>query len=364
MGVVIDGRRLSGPRTGVGRYLEGLLAEWARSAPLLDEALVVLADRSGLARVPEAENISTVVVGEGLPGLVWERFGLGRVLDRGHLLFAPTNLVPSCWKGPTVLVVFDTLMASRPRDFPWHARLRFAARYRRSAQRAAMIITLSEATAWDVVQHYRVPRYRIRVIPPGVDPHFVPRGPDAPEVAAARRAVGLGTAPYFLFVGKRSKRRHLPEILAAFAGLRAQLLGHRLVLVGPRGPEGECRGEGIIDAGHVGESVLAGLYADAVALLYPSESEGFGLPVVEAMAAGCPVITRPVGALREAAGNAAYPLDAASVGHIERAMNDLALHPERRAALVAAGLEHARRFDRAAAAYEVSKAFIDCALHP
>ncbi|HWE38907.1 MAG TPA: glycosyltransferase family 1 protein [Isosphaeraceae bacterium] len=360
--LVIDGRRLSGTRTGVGRYLEGLLAEWATTGLPLAEVVVVLADRSGIARVPEAPGLRAVVVGEGWPGLVWERFGLGRVLRRGDLLFAPTNLVPSCWKGPTVLVVFDTLLASRPGDFPWHARLRFAARYRRSARRAEVIITLSEATARDVVHQYRVPYHRIRVIPPGVDPHFRPLGPDAPEVAAARRAIGLGPGPFFLFVGKRSRRRHLPEILAAFERFGAHVPGHRLVLVGPRGRDGECRRDGVLDAGHVDEETLVGLYAGALALLYPSEMEGFGLPVVEAMAAGCPVITRPVGALLEAAGDAAYPLDAASAGHIERAMLNLAEGPDRRAALVAAGIAHARRFDRAGAAWEVTKAIMEAAV--
>jgi glycosyltransferase involved in cell wall biosynthesis len=351
--LVIDGRRLSGHRTGVGRYLEGLLAEWAGSGPPLGEALVVLADCSGLARVPEAPGLRATVVGEGWPGLAWEQLGLRRVLRRGDALFAPTNLVPSGWRGPTALVVFDTLLSGRPRDFPWHVRLRFARRYRRSARKADVIITLSEATARDVSAHYGVPRDRIRVIYPGIDPHFFRRDTAALQ-AEARHAIGLGTEPFFLFVGKRSRRRHLPEILAAFERTRRRFPDHRLVLVGPRGRDGACRRAGVVDAGHVDEAALVGVYAGALALLYASESEGFGLPIVEAMAVGCPVVTRPVGALLEAAGDAAYVLDEATADRLELAMTELSTDPGHRADLIARGRAQAARFDRAASARAVA----------
>jgi glycosyltransferase involved in cell wall biosynthesis len=351
--LVIDGRRLSARRTGVGRYLEGLLAEWASSGPPLGEALVVLADRSGLARVPEARGLRATVACEGWPGLAWERLGLRRALRRGDVLFAPTNLVPPGWRGPTALVVFDTLLASRPRDFPWHARLRLAARYRRSARNADVIITLSDATARGVSAHYGVPLDRLRVIPPGIDPHFFRRDTTALQ-AGARWAIGLGPEPYFLFVGKRSRRRHLPEILAAFERARRRSPDQRLVLVGPRGGDGACRRAGVVDAGLVDEATLVGLYAGAIALLYPSESEGFGLPIVEAMAVGCPVVTRPVGALLEAAGDAAYSLDQATTDSLERALTDLSSDPDRRADLIARGRARAARFDGAASARAVA----------
>src|SRR4051812_40791722 len=94
MRLVIDGHRLTSERTGVGRCLESLLADWAETGLPLAETLVVLRDRGGLSRVPEAPGLEARVVGEGWPGLAWECLGLGRVLRPDDLLFAPANLVP------------------------------------------------------------------------------------------------------------------------------------------------------------------------------------------------------------------------------------------------------------------------------
>src|SRR5947209_7258164 len=125
MRLVIDGRRLTAHRTGVGRCLESLLADWAETGWPLKNTLLVLRDQAGLKRAPRSPCLRTLVVGEGWPGLVWETFGLGRVLRPDDLLFAPANLVPLTWRGRTVLIVYDTLPWSVPGDFPWHVRWRF-----------------------------------------------------------------------------------------------------------------------------------------------------------------------------------------------------------------------------------------------
>src|SRR3954469_12513502 len=98
MRLVIDGQRLTSERTGVGRCLESLLADWAETGLPLAETLVVLRDRGGLARVPRADGLSAEVVAEGWPGLAWENLGLAGALRAGDLLFAPANLVPLRWR--------------------------------------------------------------------------------------------------------------------------------------------------------------------------------------------------------------------------------------------------------------------------
>jgi glycosyltransferase involved in cell wall biosynthesis len=351
MRLVIDGRRLTAERTGVGRYLEGLLAEWAATGLPCAETLVVLQDPSGRSRVPEARGLGAEVVGAGWPGLAWERWGLGRRLRPGDLLFAPTNLVPSCWSGPTLLVVFDTLLEAAPDGFPRHVRWRFGRRYRRAAARADRIIVPSRSTARDVRRFFGVEDGRIGVIPPGCDPGFQPYPPDSEEVRIARRELRLGDDPFFLFVGKRSRRRNVPAILEGFARFRRDQPRHRLVFVGPGGPtEGP---EGVRFAGHVGEATLRGLLAAATALLYPSEYEGFGLPVVEAMASGCPVVTLRNSALTEAGGDAALYLESASPEAMACALHALATDPETRAGHVARGLDHAATLSRSRCAEAV-----------
>jgi glycosyltransferase involved in cell wall biosynthesis len=346
MRLVIDGRRLTAERTGVGRYLEVLLREWATSGPPLPEVVVVLADRSGRARVPETPAIRAEVIGERWPGLIWERFGLGRFLRPGDVLFAPTNLVPRNWPGPSVLVAFDTLHEVLPDSFPWHVRWRFGGRYRRASQAADRVLTPSHSTWRDVAKYYGVPADRLRVIHPAPDPNFRPQGPRSEEVLSARSRLGLGGDPFFLFVGKPSKRRHVPAILEAFALHRVEHPSHRLVFVGPGYRDSATGGaaDGIVRAGHVDEATLRGLMADAVALLYPSEYEGFGLPVAEALACGCPVITLRRGALVEAGGDAAWYLDAADPGPMADAMHTLATDVATRAARMSRGFTHVAQF--------------------
>src|SRR3954462_11467726 len=150
MRLVIDGQRLTAERTGVGRCLESLLAEWAETGLPLAETLVVLRDREGRARVPDVKGLHTLVVGRHWPGLAWECFGLGRVLRPDDLLFAPANLVPLSWRGRTVLVIYDTLPWAVPASFPRQVRWRFGWRYRLAARRAGRVVVPSQSTARDV----------------------------------------------------------------------------------------------------------------------------------------------------------------------------------------------------------------------
>ena len=345
MRLVIDGQRLTAGRTGVGRCLELLLSDWALTGWPMAEVVLVLRDRAGLARVPTASGLERIVVGERWPGLVWETFGLGRVLRPGDLLFAPANLVPWTWRGATVAVLYDTLPWSVPESFPWHVRVRFGGRYRMAARRAARIVVPSACTARDVARVHGVPLERIAVVYPAPDGRLTPLAADAPEVRAARSWLGLGEAPFFLFVGKRSGRRNVPAILSAFARVRERHPEYRLVFVGPGGGEPvPADAPGVVVAGHVAEEVLHGLLASAHALVYPSNYEGFGLPVVEAQACGCPVVTLRNSALEESGGGAAWYLETASADAIEQALEGLARRLELRARLAALGLANASRF--------------------
>jgi glycosyltransferase involved in cell wall biosynthesis len=341
--LVIDGRRLTAERTGVGRYLETLLDGWAGTGWPLDDVVVVLEDPAGRDRLPR--GVTVEVGGTGWPGLVWERLVLRRMLRDGDVLFAPTNLVPRGWNGPTVLVVFDTLLEAVPGTFPRSVRWRFRGRYRASARRATRVIVPSEATRRDVVGYYGIDPARVRTIYPSIGPEFRPRTSDDPLVVASRRAIGVEACPFFLFVGKRSRRRNVGAVVEGFRRHRERFPDARLIFVGPGGGEEVPDGrDGVTIAGHVADDVLLGLLASASATLYPSDYEGFGLPVVEAMASGSPVVTLRTSALVESGGEAAVYLDHADAESISEALDRLSGDVDMRQEYVDRGLIQAAKF--------------------
>jgi glycosyltransferase involved in cell wall biosynthesis len=245
---------------------------------------------------------------------------------------------------PSVAVVhdlfgFDRRFASPAGAFAERATLPLAAR------RTAGFICPSEATCADLVGRLPALSGRTRVVPHGVDPAF---GATDPGGVPAR--YGL-EQPYVLAVGTLEPRKNLARLIEAFASLpdrvRAQ---HRLALAGARGSSPE-RTESLIDSheevvplGYVPDEDLPGLYAGASVFAYPSLAEGFGLPVLEAMAAGTAVVTSHRSSLPEVAGNAALLVDPEKVQSIRAALLELLTDDARRDELARRGRARAASF--------------------
>lgn len=345
MKIIIDGRRLTPRATGVGRYLSLLLNEWAESFPELTfQPCVVLHVNRPIEMDPWKKRFESRLTGEKLPGWLWENITLASPEFRDLPLFSPANLVPQRWRGPVLLVVHDTFCEHPDSGISTINRLRFRRRYRRAAQRADLIICPSNATAADCNNFFHVPSSRIRVIPPGLPTAFKP----ADGLKQHPSVAGLTTKkPFILFVGKKSQRRHFPQIVEALLRLQLKGISIDLFTVGPDVPDTSHKNQDQpwINLGHVPDSVLIELYQNALALVWPSRREGFGLPVAEAMACGCPVITSRDHALAEVAGDACLPLRGFTSGEIESAILKLINDSCLRKILIKAGLEQAKRFN-------------------
>jgi len=314
--IVVDADALGRRRTGDETYVEGLLGALGRLRGDLRIGAVTRRPELVPAGIEPLE----------LPARTQElrmAFALPRLLRRvrpelAHFLHA---IPPRC-PCPAVLTVQD-LSFERDRSMlrPWE-RLVFKRVVPWSARRAARVLAISERTKRDVVELYGVSPERVVVTPLGVDDAF------SPGTAAADS--------YVLLVGAIEPRKNP---LAAAAAARE--VGRPLVVAGPirdRALARKLESAGADLRGYVSRDELAELYRGAACLVFPSRYEGFGLPVVEAMASGTPVVAAPDAALREVAGDAAVfaPADELASG-IRRAI-------EERDRLVAAGLERARRF--------------------
>lgn len=279
-----------------------------------------------------------------------------RLLDGNHALFAPNFFMPRSQLpfGPAVVPTIHDLAFKALPDTVNQATLADLERnLQATLHKAPFVIAVSEATARDIQTHLSVPRDRIRVIHEGLDPDF-PGGETAKPPAGLPRR-------YALFVSTLEPRKNVLGVLEAFRIAVDEGYDGHLVLVGRWGWRTETIRRALGDSpvrdrirhlDYVERGQLAGLYRGADALLFPSWLEGFGLPLLEAMACGTPVITSDCSAMPEVGGDAAICVAPDRPAAIAGALLDLAGDPGRRAAVGRAGRDRAGRFswDAAAAA--------------
>jgi glycosyltransferase involved in cell wall biosynthesis len=241
-----------------------------------------------------------------MPGALWEQAVLPRLLrrDGARALFAPAYGMPIAAPCPVVVGMHDCACEATPHEFSWRERRRRQWAARRAAARAAWLLTGSRFAAAEIERWYGVPRERIVTARYGIERSF--RDIDPARVAAVRERYGLHGRTV-LFVGAPLARRDLSGLAQTIAGLRTTRQDVDLCFVGPQRSAPPAVGDGAPRRlGYVPEEDLAAVYAAATVVAYPTRYEGFGFPVLEALACGTPVVASAAGSLPEIFGEHAW----------------------------------------------------------
>jgi glycosyltransferase involved in cell wall biosynthesis len=302
MRIGIDARELCGRPTGVGRYLNGLLSEWSNDEVTRRHEFVLYSHEPPSTRLDARRFATREVPGPG--GTWWEQVKLPEAVRQDHLdvLFAPGYTAPISTSIPTVVAIHDVSFAAHPEWFGITEGIRRRWLSRQAAERARAVITISQFSKRELVDHMSVEESKIHVIPPGVNsPAVAPRSSYDP--------------PAVLYVGSIFNRRHLPDLIRAFAPIAQHHTDASLDIVGdnrsfPREDLGQVIGhEGLNGRVRwrewIDDAELAALYGKARAFAFLSEYEGFGLTPLEALAAGIPSVLLDTPVARETCGAAA-----------------------------------------------------------
>jgi glycosyltransferase involved in cell wall biosynthesis len=322
--ITIDGRALVGNRTGIGVHT----AEIARRLP--DAPLIAshaeIADRSGLERCRFRVDPMPF-------GVAWQQLLLPRIAREG-VLWAPHGTLPLALRTPSVATLHDFSSLTMPFRHRVKTVLSFNVFIGRSLQMATRIAAVSRAVAEEAVRWFGVSRARIEIVPNGVGDFFSPDGEEE---------------DYVLFVGTIEPRKGLDDLLAVWDSLPTPR--PRLVLCGDAG-WGDVRLPRDAEVtGYVDRIRVRELYRHARAFVYPSRYEGFGIPPLEAMACGAPVIATRTGAIPEYADGAALLIDPGDRTGLRDALVRVLTDAPLRRELRSRGIERAKTYtwDRSAA---------------
>jgi glycosyltransferase involved in cell wall biosynthesis len=329
--------------TGVGVYARNLLAH------LRNPSMEVVPWRYDLG--PSAAGAGRLLSALRLTS--WLRLHVSRAVRRDQIAVyhSPCSLGPLRAPCARVMTVHDAVALTMPSQYSAADRLYFRLFSVVAARRADAVVVPSHAARDEIARAYRISTDRLHVIPEAPAPQFRPMAQPETEAVLARYGI---RPPYILFVGANVPRKNVPRLLHAYRAARHRVrVDTQLVLVGPPGPAmraylSQVRGlqlhGHVRHLGVVPDRDLPGLYSAAACLAYPSLAEGFGLPILEAMACGTPVLTSACSAMAEVASEAALLVDPRRTDAIAEGLVRLLTEGPLRDELVERGLDRARTF--------------------
>ena len=361
MKVAIDARDLANVITGVARQVLNLVRYFPELAP--EAEFYLYSDKAITVPFSHPRLHQQLLTGHRW---LWKQLWMPieQVRSQIDLFYVPSYSTPVFNPRKSVVTIHDMIYTRHPEWTDRLERWRFATIVKHSARFASRIIAVSETTRRDILELTGISPVKVVVIYPGLDTQFH----QVPETDLTRIARRLDISdPFVLYVGSLHHRRNIGRLIQAFAAVKEKLrLPHKLVLSGLNQFQFSELEQWIADTqlvnevlyfGYVTDEELVALYNLAEIFVFPSLYEGFGLPVLEAMACGTPVVTSNVSSLPEVAGDAAILVDPTSTAElataIERLLTDLPLRHE----MIARGLERCQKFSWRKAAQDTIALF-------
>lgn len=328
MKIGIDARSLERQRTGVGRYLFNLIKQW-NLIDLPGELEFVLYFKN---KVPDDIPINPGLTNRRLEtnsNALFTHYYLPKAAkkDKIDVLFCPDYIGPIFYKGKIALALHDIIYEARPDLYNWPSildRILLKRVSKISAKKAKIIFVPSQFSKKEVMKYYKIDSDKIIVVPLAAD--IKKESKDISHIVKGN---------YIFYIGSIFKRRYIPEVIKAVSGYQFLIVGKNLLNL-------NLNQKGVIYKEYIAEKYLASLYSQAELFVWLSEYEGFGLPPLEAMTCGTPVITTKKGSLAETAGNAAlFVEDPKNIAEIKKKIK-LALN--NREELIKKGLEQSKKF--------------------
>ena len=356
---------------GIGRYTRGLVHALT-ATPLRDEYVLLVAGRGN---DPELDSpcfhIRNLPIDERYTNIIWHRAGLPfpkvewftGPIDIFH---SPNFVLPPVARASTVLTIHDLSFIRVPQCAEPSLREYLARVVPKAVTRADRVLADSHNTKKDIIELLEVSPDKVDVVPAGVDDRFRPVA-DSNSLETVRRKYHLGKGPFILSLGTLEPRKNFTGVMEGYALLKhEQKLPHRLVIAGGKG--WLCEGifetvrrlqleDEITFAGFIEDKDLPALYSLADLFAFPTLYEGFGLPVLEAMACGTPVVTADNSCMPELVGDAAILIDARDTEGLAEAMGQVISDQELRDSLIEQGLARARLFTWPQAAQKLLEAY-------
>lgn len=352
--VLLDATSVPADRGGVGRYIDGLLGALDRA----DANLVVVCQRTDAQRygrlLPHADVIAAPAAAAHRPArLAWEQTGLPLLAQQmgAGVLHSPFYTCPLRAACPVTVTVHDATFFTEPEHYEKSRGTFFRSAIKTSLRRAARVIVPSKATRDELIRLLDADPTRLDVAYHGVD-HEAFHLPTDDEKARVRARLGLGETSYVAFLGAKEPRKNVPNLIRGWtAAIADRPNPPALVIAGGSGHDDEIDSAvaevppplRLLRPGYLRYADLPGYLGGGLVAAYPSHGEGFGLPILEAMACGVPVLTTPRLSLPEVGGDAvAYTGE--SPEEIARDLRALLDDEPRRLSLAKAGFDRAKEF--------------------